>query len=118
MPFIIRMGINAVAILLVAYLAPGLISADSVMAAVAAAFVLGLANALVKPLIVLLTLPVTLLTLGLFLLVVNGFMLWLVSVVVAGFHVHGALGAIVGSVMLSLVGWVLSWFVPGDRQGF
>ena len=115
MPFIVRMGINAVAILLVAYLAPGVLSADSVMAAVAAAFVLGLANAVVKPLVVLLTLPVTMFTLGLFLLVVNGFMLWLVSVVVTGFHVHGVFGAIAGAVLLSLVGWVLSWFVPERR---
>jgi putative membrane protein len=115
MPFILRMAINAVAILLVAYLAPGVLSADGVMAAVAAAFVLGLVNALVKPLVVLLTLPVTMLTLGLFLLVVNGLMLWLVSLVVTGFHVHGAFGAIAGSVLLSLVSWVLSWFVPERR---
>ncbi len=115
MPFIVRMGINAVAILLVAYLAPGVLSADGVMSAVAAAFVLGLVNTLVKPLIVLLTLPVTMLTLGLFLLVINGLMLWIVSVVVTGFHVNGAFGAIAGAVLLSLVSWVLSWFVPGDR---
>ncbi len=115
MPFIVRMGINAVAILLVAYLAPGVLSADGVMSAVAAAFVLGLVNTVVKPLIVLLTLPVTMLTLGLFLLVINGLMLWIVSVVVTGFHVNGAFGAIAGAVLLSLVSWVLSWFVPGDR---
>jgi putative membrane protein len=115
MPFIVRMGINAVAILLVAYLAPGVLSADSVMAAVAAAFVLGLVNAVVRPLVILLTLPVTMITLGLFLLVVNGLMLWIVSSVVAGFHVHGVFGAIAGAVLLSLVGWVLSWFVPDGR---
>lgn len=115
MPFILRMGINAVAILLVAYLAPGVLSADGVMGAVAAAFVLGLVNALVKPLVVLLTLPVTMFTLGLFLLVVNGLMLWIVSLVVKGFHVHGAFGAIAGSVLLSIVSWVLSWFVPDRR---
>lgn len=115
MPFIVRMGINAVAILLVAYLAPALVSADSVMAAVAAAFVLGLVNAVVRPLIVLLTLPVTMVTLGLFLLAINGLMLWIVSALVPGFHVHGAFGAIAGSVLLALVSWVLSWFVPGNR---
>lgn len=115
MPFIVRMGINAVAILLVAYLAPSLISADGPMAAVAAAFVLGLVNAVVRPLIVLLTLPVTVVTLGLFLLAVNGLMLWIVSALVPGFHVHGAFGAVAGAVLLSLVGWVLSWFAPGNR---
>ncbi len=108
MPFLVRMGANAIAILLIAYLLPGVVGADGVLAAVAAAFVLGLVNAVVRPVFVLLTLPLTIITLGLFLLVVNGLLLWLVAAVVPGFHVHGFLGAVVGSVLISVVSWVLT----------
>jgi putative membrane protein len=78
------------------------------MAALAAAFVLGLVNAVVRPLFVLLTLPVTVVTLGAFLLVINGLLLWLVTAVVPGFHVNGFLGAVVGSILLSVVSWILT----------
>src|SRR3989304_128076 len=77
MPFIVRMGANAIAILLIAYLLPSVMSADGPLAALAAAFVLGMVNAVIRPLFVLLTLPVTVVTLGLFLLVINGLLLWL-----------------------------------------
>ncbi|GAB4241434.1 MAG: phage holin family protein [Deltaproteobacteria bacterium] len=108
MPFFIRMIANAVAILLIGYLLPSVVTADGVMAAVAAAFVLGLVNAVVRPIFVLLTLPVTVVTLGLFLLVINGLLLWLVSAVVPGFHVNGFPAAVAGSVLLSAVSWVLT----------
>lgn len=108
MPFLIRMGANAIAILLIAYLLPRVVSADGVMAALGAAFVLGLVNAVVRPVFVLLTLPLTVITLGLFLLVVNGLLLWLVAAVVPGFHVNGFLGAVAGSVLISVVSWVLT----------
>ncbi len=108
MPFFIRMGANAVAILLIGYLLPRIATVDGVMAALAAAFVLGLVNAVVRPLFILLTLPVTVVTLGLFLLVINGLLLWLVTVVVPGFHVNGFLGAVIGSILLSIVSWILT----------
>ncbi len=108
MPFFIRMGANAVAILLIGYLLPQVVTVDGVMAALAAAFVLGLVNAVVRPLFVLLTLPVTVVTLGAFLLVINGLLLWLVTGFVPGFHVNGFLGAVVGSVLLSIVSWILT----------
>src|SRR3989304_4995532 len=66
MPFIVRMGANAIAILLIAYLLPSVMSADGPLAALAAAFVLGMVNAVIRPLFVLLTLPVTVVTLGSF----------------------------------------------------
>jgi putative membrane protein len=112
MSFLVRMGANAIAILLIGYLLPQLISADGVMAALAAAFVLGLVNAVVRPLFVLLTLPITVATLGIFLLVINGLLLWLVSAIVPGFHVNGFLGAVVGSLLVSTVSWILTWAVP------
>jgi len=108
MPFFIRMGANAVAILLISYLLPQIVTVDGVMAALAAAFVLGLVNAVVRPLFVLLTLPVTVVTLGAFLLVINGLLLGLVSYIVPGFHVNGFLAAVVGSVLLSVVSWILA----------
>ncbi len=111
MPFFIRMGANAVAILLVSYLLPRIVTVDGVMAALAAAFVLGLVNAVVRPLFVLLTLPVTVVTLGAFLLVINGLLLGLVSYIVPGFHVNGFLAAVVGSVLLSVVSWILTMLV-------
>ncbi len=112
MRFLIRMGANAVAILLIAYLFPRLLVADSVMAAVAAAFVLGIVNAIVRPVFVFLTLPITVVTLGLFLLVINGLLLWLVTALVPGFHVAGFLGAVAASVLVSIVSWILTAAVP------
>jgi putative membrane protein len=108
MPFFIRLVANAAAILLIGYLLPQVFAVDGVMAALAAAFVLGLVNAIVRPLFVLLTLPITVVTLGAFLLVINGLLLWLVTAVVPGFHVNGFLGAVIGSVLLSIVSWILT----------
>lgn len=111
MPFIVRMLANAIAILLVTYLLPRVMTADGVMAALAAAFLLGLVNAFVRPVFVLLTIPLSIVTLGLFLLVINGVLLWGVSGVVPGFHVNGFLGAVAGAVLVSLVSWVLTRLV-------
>lgn len=107
-PFVLRVLVNAVAILLVSTLLPSLVSSGSTVDALAAAFVLGLVNAFLKPLLVLLTLPLTLLSLGLFLLVINGVMLLAVAALVPGFEVHGLFGAMVASVLISFVSWILS----------
>jgi putative membrane protein len=101
-----------VAILIISYLLPGVIRVDSILAALAAAFLLGVVNVILRPILVFLTLPLTLLTLGLFLLVINGLMLWLVAALVGGFHVNGFWGAVFGSVLISLVSWILSRFLP------
>jgi putative membrane protein len=109
--FIIRLLINMVAILVIAYLLPRLIGVDSWLAALVAAFVLGVVNTFIRPLLVLLTLPLTLVTFGIFLLIINGLLLWLVSAVVRGFHVYGFWGAVIGSLLISIVSWILSSFV-------
>ena len=80
--------LNAIALLAVAYLYPGVQVQDWKAAAIAA-LVLGLVNTLVKPILVLLTLPVTILTLGLFLLVINALLFWGVAQLIEGFHVNG-----------------------------
>jgi len=110
--FIFRLLIHMVAILIISYLLPGLIRVDSVWAALVAAFLLGIVNAVLRPILVFFTLPITILTLGLFLLVINGLMLWLVSAIVTGFHVNGFWGAVLGSLLISIVSWVLSRFLP------
>lgn len=110
--FIFRLMINMIAILIIAYLFPGLIWVDSFWAALVSAFILGIVNAIIKPVLIFFTLPLTIITLGLFLLVINGLMLWLVSALVRGFHVEGFWGAILGSILISIVSWILSRFVP------
>lgn len=108
MKLLIRLVINMVAILAIAYLFPRLVWVDSVWSALGAAFLLGIVNAVIRPIFILLTLPLTLVTLGLFLLVINALMLWLVAGVVGGFFVSGFWGAFFGSILISLVSWILS----------
>lgn len=110
--FVVRLIINMVAILIISYLFPKMIWVDSFLAALVAAFLLGVVNAIIRPILVFLTLPLTVVTLGLFLLVVNGLMLWLVSALVRGFHVSGFWGAVLGSILISIVSWILSRFLP------
>jgi putative membrane protein len=108
MKLLIRLFINMVAILAIAYLFPGMVWVDSLWSALGAAFLLGIVNAVIRPIFILLTLPLTLVTLGLFLLVINALMLWLVAGLVGGFHVSGFWGAFFGSILISLVSWILS----------
>jgi putative membrane protein len=102
--------INAVALIAVAYLMPGVI-VSSFGAALVAALVLGLVNAVLRPLLVLLTLPVTVLTLGLFIFVINGLLFWLVGTWLEGFAVTGFWSAVFGAILFSLVSWALSALV-------
>ena len=110
--FVVRLIINMVAILIISYLFPKMIRVDGFLAALVAAFLLGIVNTILRPVLVFLTFPITLVTLGLFLLVVNGLMLWLVSALVRGFHVIGFWGAVLGSILISIVSWILSRFLP------
>ena len=101
---------NAAALAAVAYLMPS-VSVESAGAALAAALVLGLVNALVRPVLVLLTLPVTIVTLGLFIFVINGLLFWAVGSFVSGFHVAGFWAGVVGAIIFSLISWLLSALV-------
>ena len=114
MRFVIVWILNALALLIVAYLFPG-VQVQDWQAAAVAALVLGLVNMLVKPVLVLLTLPITILTLGLFLLVINALLLWAVGSVVPGFHVDGFWAAVLGALLYSLVTWALSAILPGEQ---
>jgi len=75
-------------------------------------FVLGLINTLIRPILVLLTLPVTILTLGLFIFVINGLLFWAVGSYISGFHVDGFWAGVFGAIVYSLISWALSALIP------
>jgi len=106
MKLIVRWLLLAAALLLVAHLSPG-VSVTSFGAALGAALVLGLLNMLVRPLLVLLTLPVTVLTLGLFLFVINALMFWAASGLLSGFHVDNFVSALIGSLIYSVASTII-----------
>ena len=106
MKIIARWLLLAAALLLVAHLYPG-VQVTSFTAALVAALVLGLFNALLRPLLVLLTLPVTIVTLGLFLFVINALMFYFAASVLDGFQVSGFVAALIGSLIYSLCGLVI-----------
>jgi putative membrane protein len=97
-----------VALAAAAYLVPG-VRVDSILGLALGALAIGLMNALVKPILTVLTLPVTVLTLGLFYFVVNGISFWLAAGLVPGFAVTSLVGAVLGALIVS----VLSWLVQG-----
>src|SRR5262245_22222694 len=109
---LIRWVITAFALWLTATLVPNLVTIRSAGAAVVAALVLGLVNAIVRPILTLLTLPFTIVTLGLFLFVLNAAMFGLAALIAGkGFEVHGFFGALVGSLLVSLISLVLNMIV-------
>jgi putative membrane protein len=113
MGFILRIIVYTLALLLAAHMVPG-IRLDGLASALVAGLLLGLVNAIVRPILVVLTFPITLLTLGLFLLVLNAFCLWLVSVFVSGFQVAGFWPAFWGALLVSIVSWILTALIS-DR---
>lgn len=112
---IFRWVINALALLLVAYVVPGF-GVASLYTALIAALVLGLVNALVRPLLFILTLPVTIFTLGLFTFVLNALMIWLVSTMVKGFTVDGFVPALLAAVILWLVSLLTNWLIEQAKE--
>ena len=115
MRIIVRWCINALALLAVAYLYSG-VQVDGIMAALIAALVLGLANAIIRPVLILLTLPVTLLTMGLFIFVINAFLFWFVAEVVKGFTVTGFMAALIGSLMYSVITLIVNAIVTDKKK--
>ncbi len=115
--FLVTWLATALSLLVTAFIVPGLTIAG-VTAAAIGAIVLGLVNAIVRPILVLFTLPLTILTLGLFLLVVNAITLGLVGYLTPGFTVAGFFPAVLGSVVLSLVSGLINHFLPENQQDF
>jgi putative membrane protein len=110
MSLVINWVISGLAVVISAYLLPGVKLAGGFKAALLTALVLGLINAFIKPVLSLLTLPLTILTLGLFSLVLNALLIMLVTKIVPGFQVQGFLWAVAFSIVLTLVNWVMSIF--------
>jgi putative membrane protein len=111
--FVLRLLISALGLWLATVLVPG-IEIVGTGTLLLAAFWLGVVNALVRPLIVVLTLPLTLLTLGLFLLFVNAAMLGLTAALLEGFHIAGLLSALFGAIVVSITAWLSSSFIGPD----
>jgi putative membrane protein len=107
--------INAVALLALPYIFDS-IRVDGIYTALIAALILGLINAVVRPLLVLLTLPLTLVTLGLFIFVINGLLFWFVASFVEGFHVAGFWPAVFGAILYSLISWAAAALILPDRK--
>jgi putative membrane protein len=113
MGFLARAVVNALVIYLAAAIVPG-IEISGVPAALGAGLVFGLINAVLRPVLLIVTLPLTLLTLGLFIFVVNALCLWLTSALVPGFTVLGFWPAFWGALLVSVVSWLLTSFLS-DR---
>lgn len=107
MKLLVRLLVNSLAVFITAYILSG-IKVDSFTTALVVSVVLGLANAILKPLLILLTLPITILTLGLFTFVINALLVLLVAAAIPGFYVAGFVSAFLFSLMLSLVSWFLN----------
>lgn len=103
--------LNALALLAVTYLLPT-IRVSGFGAALAAALALGFINTLVRPVLTLLTLPITVLTLGIFYLVLNGLLFWFASALIPGFEVRGLASAMVGAILYGVIAWALSALIP------
>lgn len=102
MYLIARILLNALALLVAAYVVPGIV-VESIYIAIVAAVVLGLVNLTIKPILFILTLPITILTLGLFAFVLNALMFWFVASFLDGFSVDGFIPALLGSLVVSIV---------------
>lgn len=113
--FLVRVLLTAASLWLAALILPGM-HLEGVWTVLGAALLLGVVNAFIRPLVVVLTLPLTILTLGLFLLVVNAMMLGLVSWFLAGFHLGGFWSAIFGALLVSLFGWIGNTFIGDDGR--
>jgi putative membrane protein len=113
--FLVRMLITAISLWLAALVVPGM-NLAGFGTVLGAALVLGIVNAFVRPIVILLTLPLTILTLGLFLLVVNAMMLGLVSAMFSGFSISGFWSAVFGAIFVSFFSWLASAFIgPSGR---
>ena len=106
--------LNALALLAVTYVLPS-IQITSFGAALLAALGLGLINTLVRPVLAILTLPITVITLGIFYLVLNGLLFWLASALIPGFEVHGFGSAVVGAILYGVIAWALSALIPNNK---
>jgi len=115
MNILTRIVISALAVMAIANIVPG-VAVENIYWALLVAVVLGLLNVLVRPVLILLTLPITIVTLGGFLLVLNALLFWFAGYVLSGFHVDGFLAAFVGALLLSVVSYVVNHLVLPENN--
>lgn len=115
MGILIRWAINAASLLLLAWLIPA-VQVTGFGTALVVALVLGLLNAVIRPVLIVLTLPVNLLTLGLFTFVINGFLFWFAARILEGFSVSSFGWAILAAIVYSLISWAVSSLLVGGRR--
>ncbi|MGN6453728.1 MAG: phage holin family protein, partial [Steroidobacteraceae bacterium] len=115
MGFLLRAVISAIGLWLATQWVAG-VHVDSVGTLILAGILLGVVNAIVRPIAFILTLPITLLTLGLFLFVLNAAMVWLVAAILPGFHAPGFVPAFLTSIIVWITGWIGSWLI--GHRGF
>jgi len=107
---ILKWLVNTLALLVTTYFVKG-IHIRGVSSLILAAALLGILNALIRPILLILTFPITIITLGLFTLIINGAMLWFVSLMIKGFVIQGFWPAIIGALIVSLVSWLFNWLI-------
>jgi len=115
MRLLIGWAINALCLLVLAYVMPA-VQVAGFGTALIVALILGLLNVFIRPVLLILTLPVNLITLGLFTLVINGFLFWLAAQILDGFAVRSFGWAILAALVYSLISWAVSAIVLGDRR--
>ncbi len=115
MGFLIRLIVNAIALIAVAYIVPG-IHVSGIGGALIAALILGIVNAILRPILIVLSLPLELVTLGLFTLVINALLFWLVGALHVGLTVDGFWPAFFGAIVMAIVSWILSFLTRGMEQ--
>ena len=113
--FFVRLLITALGLWVADQLLPG-IAIDSTGVLIVSALLLGVVNAVIRPILLILTLPLTVLTLGFFILIVNGISLALVAALVPGFHIAGLWSATIGAIIVSLTSWAASSFIGGSGR--
>lgn len=113
--FLTRLIISALSLGVAAYIVPG-IHVDGLLTLLIAAFLLGIVNAIIRPVLVILTLPITILSLGFFLLIINGGILALVAYLLPGFYIHGLGSAILGWFILSITSWLASKMIVESEE--
>lgn len=115
--FIVRVIFGALGLWVASKLVPGIYVRDTT-ALFLAAMLLGVVNAFVRPVVTILTLPLTIVTLGLFLLIVNAAMIGLVSVVVPGFEVHGLMAGVLAAIVTGISSWIGGMVLRDDRREY
>jgi putative membrane protein len=114
--FLIRTLVTAAAILIVVNVLPW-VSVENPLSLIVTAILLGLLNAILRPLLIFLTLPITILSFGLFIFIINGLILYLVAALVPGFHLQSFGAAILAAFLISLISWGINWIISDNYAG-